>query len=113
MPDIREYFYFTSSEADVLSNSKTGLDLAGGPGTWSVWASSSVVTATVSATTRSGVKINGALIPLSPTTGLKVNEVAPYVFQSDPGSALKPVISVGGTTGNVTMLISKTGAPAP
>jgi hypothetical protein len=109
MPDIREYFYGTSSESDVLSNSTTGLNLQGA-GQWSVWITSSVVTCKVSATTQKGIKINAATVP-SNTAVLKVNEVASYVFMSE--GVLSPTISVSGTTGNWTALVSKAGAPAP
>lgn len=109
MPDIREYFYGTSAESDVLSNSTTGLNLQGA-GTWSVWITSSVVTCKISATTQKGIKINAATVP-SNTAVLKINEVASYVFQSE--GVLSPTISVSGTTGNWTALVSRAGAAAP
>lgn len=97
------YFTDTSANTDLLAGSNLdGL----GPGTYCVYAVSSVTTCTLTATSEGIVKINAAAVVVD-ADGTEVrpdiNRDYPYKFRHS-GTG-RPTIAIGGTTGTWTALV--------
>lgn len=92
----------TSSSADVLANT---LLANAGPGLYTIWAVSSVATATISISSPNQQIASSENVQQSGEEGIKVNENTPWVIEIPEGGGVQPTIAIGGTTGNVIVQV--------
>lgn len=102
------YFTGTAANTDVLAGGV--LDNLG-PGIYAVYPVSTVLTATLTCTSKGVVKVNGAVIPVhADATEVQpdVSRDQPYRFKHNGDG--RPTIAVGGTTGTWVLLVIAEGA---